>query len=50
LRTKAENALGSRFDVKDFHAVVIDNGSMPLVVLEQLVDEWIARGGGANTP
>jgi len=50
LRTKAENALGSRFDAKDFHSVVIDNGSMPLVVLEQLVDDWIARGGGANTP
>ena len=25
-------------------------GSMPLVVLEQMVDEWIARGGGANAP
>jgi uncharacterized protein (DUF885 family) len=50
LRAKAEKALGTRFDAKDFHAVVIDNGSMPLVVLEQLVDEWIARGGGANKP
>jgi uncharacterized protein (DUF885 family) len=50
LRTKAEASLGSRFDAKDFHAVAIDNGSMPLVVLEQLVDDWIARGGGANTP
>jgi hypothetical protein len=50
LRTKAENALGKRFDVKDFHAVAIDNGSMPLVVLEPVVDEWIARGGGPNKP
>jgi uncharacterized protein (DUF885 family) len=50
LRAKAENSLRSRFDARDFHAVVIDNGSMPLAVLEQLVDEWIARGGGANKP
>lgn len=28
----------------------IDNGSMPLTVLEKIVDEWIARGGGANKP
>ena len=50
LRARAESALGARFDVKDFHAVLIDNGSMPLAVLEKIVDEWIARGGGANNP
>lgn len=49
LRTRAEAALGARFDVKDFHAVAIDNGSMPLAVLEKLVGEWIAGGGGAQT-
>ena len=49
LRTRAEKSLGPRFDVKDLHAVLIDNGSMPLAVLEKIVDEWIARGGGANT-
>jgi len=46
LRARAESALGARFNVKDFHAVVIDNGPMPLSVLEKLVDEWIAAGGG----
>jgi uncharacterized protein (DUF885 family) len=46
LRARAESALGARFNVKDFHAVVIDNGPMPLAVLEKLVDEWIAGGGG----
>ncbi len=46
LRARAESALGARFNVKDFHAVVIDNGPMPLAVLEKLVDEWIAAGGG----
>ncbi len=49
LRARAESALGARFNVKDFHAVVIDNGPMPLAVLEKLVDEWIARGGGPPT-
>jgi len=46
LRARAERSLGARFDVKDFHAAIIDNGSMPLAVLEKLVDEWIAAGGG----
>lgn len=50
LRARAESALGGRFDIRDFHAVLIDNGSMPLAVLEKVVDEWIARGGGANRP
>jgi uncharacterized protein (DUF885 family) len=50
LRTRTEKSLGSGFDVKDFHAVLIDNGSTPLAVLEKIVDEWIARGGGANKP
>jgi uncharacterized protein (DUF885 family) len=50
LRARAEKSLGARFDLKDFHAVLIDNGSMPLAVLEEIVDEWIARGGGADAP
>jgi uncharacterized protein (DUF885 family) len=50
LRARAEKSLGARFSVKDFHAALLDNGSVPLAVLEKLVDEWIARGGGANKP
>ncbi len=42
LRTRAENALGPKFNPKDFHAVCIDNGSITLAVLEKLVDDWIA--------
>jgi uncharacterized protein (DUF885 family) len=48
LRARAERALGPRFDVRDFHAAVIDNGGMPLAVLEKLVDAWIAERAGAG--
>ena len=43
LRARAQRALGPAFDIRDFHAVCIDNGPMPLAVLEKLVDEWIVR-------
>ena len=43
LRQKAQRALGSRFDIRDFHAAVIDQGAVPLPVLEKLVNAWIAR-------
>jgi uncharacterized protein (DUF885 family) len=46
LREKARKALGPKFNLKDFHAVVLENGGVPLTLLEQLVDEWIARVQG----
>jgi len=46
LREKAKTALGPKFSLKDFHAVVLENGGVPLTVLEQLVDEWIAKEQG----
>ena len=47
LRNRAQQALGDKFDIRDFHAVVLGNGAVPLVVLEEQVDSWIAAGGGA---
>ncbi len=46
LRAKAETTLGDRFDIKDFHAVVLGSGSVPLDVLADQVNAWIAAGGG----
>ncbi len=46
LRTKAQNALGPDFDIRAFHNVVLTNGSVPLTILEQLVDEHIAAVKG----
>jgi uncharacterized protein (DUF885 family) len=45
LRRKAETALGLRFDVKAFHTQVLDTASLPLPVLENKIDAWIAAGG-----
>lgn len=43
LRERAKASLGPKFNLKDFHAVVLENGGVPLTLLEKLVDEWIAR-------
>jgi uncharacterized protein (DUF885 family) len=43
LRAKAAAALGDRFDVRRFHNALIDDGALPLDVLGERIDEWIAR-------
>ena len=47
LRRYAENELGDAFDIKDFHTIVIGNGSLPLDVLDRLVRDYVeaARAG-----
>ena len=41
MRDEAQKALGSRFDLRAFHEVILMNGSMPLAVLEDVVRGWI---------
>ena len=41
LRDKAMDRLGDRFDIRDFHDVILKNGAVPLDILERLVDEYI---------
>jgi uncharacterized protein (DUF885 family) len=43
LRDKAKAALGARFDIRDFHDVVLKNGAVALPILEELVDDYIAK-------
>jgi uncharacterized protein (DUF885 family) len=41
LRTRAQERLGSRFDLRAFHTAILDQGALPLDLLEQRVDRWI---------
>ncbi|MDQ3193768.1 MAG: DUF885 domain-containing protein, partial [Bacteroidota bacterium] len=41
LRKKAETTLGDKFDIKKFHDTVLENGAIPLPLLEKKVNEWI---------
>lgn len=49
LREKAKLALGDKFDLRDFHDVVLKNGAVPLDILETLVDRYIADKKSADT-
>lgn len=42
LRAKAQKALGEKYSLKAFHNLVLQTGNVPLGVLEQVVDDWIA--------
>jgi len=41
LRNKAETALGSDFKIQEFHSQILNSGSLPLVLLEEKINNWI---------
>lgn len=41
LRTRAEDVLGEKFDIRLFHDAVLENGAIPLSVLEEKIDVWM---------
>jgi uncharacterized protein (DUF885 family) len=45
LRKRAETTLGANFDIKAFHEQALNTGGLPLAVLEQKIDRWIAEQG-----
>jgi len=49
-RARAEKALGAKFDIRNFHDTVLQLGSVPLPVLQQRIDAFIADGGKSPYP
>ena len=43
LKDRAKSELGENFDIKDFHHEVLKRGALPLDILEQYIDQWIAQ-------
>lgn len=42
LKATAKTELGERFDLRDFHDVVLKNGSVPLDILEEIINDYIS--------
>ena len=42
IRSLAERELGEKFDIKQFHEVILSNGAMPLDILESTIIDWVA--------
>ena len=43
LRRKAEKALGPRFDIKAFHAALLEHGALPLAILNRVIGRWVRQ-------
>ena len=41
LREKAKKQLAEKFDLRQFHEVILTNGAVPLDILEELVNDWV---------
>ena len=41
MRERARQRLGDKFDLREFHDVVLSDGAVPLSILEKLVDQWV---------
>ena len=50
LRGRAQAQLGAAFDIRQFHAVVLGSGSLPLSILQKQVDSWVAGSRRAGCP
>jgi uncharacterized protein (DUF885 family) len=50
LREKAKQVLGDRFDIKVFHDRLLENGALPLDLLEQKIDQWLEAATAPATP
>ncbi|MGB0839601.1 MAG: DUF885 domain-containing protein, partial [Chitinophagales bacterium] len=48
LRANAERELGAKFDIKQFHNIVLKVGCVPLAVLEEVVNDWITATKGLD--
>jgi uncharacterized protein (DUF885 family) len=46
LRTEAQKRLGAKFEVRKFHDEILEQGAVPLTVLEPRVKQWIDREAG----
>ena len=43
LRERAKNKMGDNFDIRDYHKEVLETGCVPLQLLENKIDNWIAK-------
>ena len=43
IRSLAERELGEKFDIKQFHEVILSNGAMPLDILESTIIDWVDK-------